>query len=151
MSAVLTTKHTPIPISQGVECPPHYPPHTLTHSHTHSLTHLSGQMDVHRYIWGPVAHRQDVDGQLDVAGITLVLHVLDTHTTHTALGLLYDTQIKHTSHIKPRVRSSNWAGEMQHLTGNPDKHLLQMFHLSIYLSVSIYLHVYLLIMESVCV
>lgn len=33
-------------------------------------------MDIHGGIGGPVAHGEDVDSQIDVAGFTLILHVL---------------------------------------------------------------------------
>lgn len=33
-------------------------------------------MDIHRSVSGPVAHGEDVDGQIDVTRFTLILHVL---------------------------------------------------------------------------
>lgn len=50
---------------------------TLCAHQSRARTNLRGQMDVHGGVGGPVAHGENVDSQIDVAGITLVLHVLE--------------------------------------------------------------------------
>lgn len=45
-------------------------------AHDLNYMNLSGQMDIHGGVGWPVAHGEDVDSQIDVAGFTLILHVL---------------------------------------------------------------------------